>query len=170
MDLGGYAGQQFLIAVDHCSGWPWAFHMGKTACARDVTAAIREIFCTSGAPDVIYTDQGPQFMARECQKIFEHWGVEHITSSPHYPQSNGRAEAAVKSMKKLIRRTWDFKRGGLNMEKWTEAIIQYKNTPDSSGLSPTQRLFGQPIQDMLPAHWRSFAPEWQKKADEADRC
>jgi hypothetical protein len=35
-------------------------------------------------------------------KFCEEWFVNHVQSSPCYPQSNGTAEANVKAMKKLI--------------------------------------------------------------------
>ena len=47
------------------------------------------------------------------------------------------------------------------------ALLQYRNTPSSrDGLSPAQKLFGHPMQDLLPAHSRSFAPEWQHSAED----
>ena len=54
-------------------------------------------------------------------------------------------------------------------EAWTRALIQYRDTPGVTGLSPAQRLFGHPLQDLVPAHRRSFAPEWQQQADVAER-
>ena len=30
-------------------------------------------------------------------------------------------------------------------------------------------LYGKPIQDTLPAHRRSFAPEWQVQSEDADK-
>ena len=168
-DFGTYAGQQFLIAVDQYSSWPWVVQLGKTAAARHLIAALCEIFCTSGAPDTLYTDGGTQFSSQECQAFLRRWGVRHITSAPHYAQSNGRAEAAVKSMKKLIRRTWNFRRQRLDNEGWAAAITQYCNTPDVSGTSPAQRLFGRPLQDVIPAHHKAFAPEWQPRASTAER-
>ena len=101
MDLGTGANPQFLIAVDHFSWWPRVFQLGASAITRQITASLCGIFCASGAPDIIYTDQGAKFMSKD---FFKRWGVRHITSSPHLPQSNGRAEAAVKLMKKIIRR------------------------------------------------------------------
>ena len=35
------------------------------------------------------------------------------------------------------------------------------------GLSPAQKLYSHPVQNVLPAHWRSFAPEWQRSIEEA---
>ena len=141
-----------------------------SAITRQITASLCDIFCASGAPDIIYTDQGAQFMSKECQGFFKRWGVHHVTSSPHFPQSNGRAEAAVKSMKKIIHRTWDAQQRRLNKEAWTRALVQYRNTPGVTGLSPAQRLFGHPLQDLVQAHRRSFAPTWQQlQADVAQR-
>ena len=37
------------------------------------------------------------------------------------------------------------------------ALLQYRNTPSNKdGLSPAQKLFGQPIQDTLSAHALPF--------------
>ena len=92
----------------------------------------------------------------------------HLTSSPHYPQSNGKAEAAVKSIKKHISAAWT----GCSVD-WTKlsrALLQYRNTPTrKNGISPAQKLFGHPVQDTLPAHRRSFALEWQKSTSEDDK-
>ena len=96
MDLGTYANQQLLIAVDGFSSWLWVFQLGASPITRQITASLCDILCASGAPDIIYTDQGAQFMSKECQDFFKRLGVGHVTSSPHFPQSYGRAEAAVK--------------------------------------------------------------------------
>ena len=58
-------------------------------------------FCCTGAPDKVWTDQGPQFTSQAFQKFTKQWGFKHVTSSPRYTQNNGKAEATVKSMKKI---------------------------------------------------------------------
>ena len=71
-------------------------------------------------------------------------------------------------MKKLIQASWT--RGALDERKLTRALLQYRNTPSLRDRpSPAQKLFGQPIQDTLPAHRRAFAPQWQTSAEEAER-
>ncbi len=77
-----------------------------------------------------------------------------------YSQSNGKVEATVKSMKKLIQASW--MGSHLDEAKLVCALLQIRNTPlCKDGQSPAQKLFGHPIQDTLPAHHRVFTSEWQ---------
>ena len=165
-DLASHAGQQFLVVVDHLSNWPFVFQLGTTSTARQLVSSFRQVFCFAGAPDVLYSDNGPQFTAHAVKSFLVDWGISHRTSSPHYAQSNGHAEAAVKSMKRLLRRCW--RNGHLDEEKWTAAILQYRNTPSNQKASPAEILFGRPVQDRLPAHRRAFSDRWQSLADRTD--
>jgi hypothetical protein len=71
-------------------------------------------------------------------------------------------------MKKLIKSSWNVR--SLDEEKLTRALLQYRNTPSrKDGLSPAQKLFGQPIQDTLPAHRRAFSSEWQRSIEQAEK-
>ena len=59
----------------------------------------------------------------------------------------------------------------MNWDMLCRSLLQYRNTPSRrDGLSPAQKLFGRPVQDHLPAHRRSFSPEWQKSFDEAENA
>jgi len=59
------------------------------------------------------------------------------------------------SLKKLIQTCWTGR--SLDHEKFCRALLQYRNTPSrKDGLSPAQKLFGHPVQDILPAHHRAF--------------
>ena len=70
-------------------------------------------------------------------------------------------------MKKLISAAWTG--CSVNWDQLSRALLQYRNTPcRKDGLSPAQKLFGHPVQNTLPAHCGSFAPEWQKSSQEAD--
>jgi len=69
-------------------------------------------------------------------------------------------------MKKIIRAAWNSR--CLNEKKLCRALMQYRNMPTrKDGLLPVQKLYGHPIQDLIPAHHSSFAPEWQRSGQEA---
>ena len=167
VDFCSYAGHNFLIIVDCHTDWPDIIHMGRNTTTPHLTTTLLKAFCRTGAPDIVWSDQGPQFTSKLFQDFSREWGFQHITSSPMYSQSNGKAEATVKSMKKLVQASWT--RDALDERKLTRALLQYRNTPSQRDrLSPAQKLFGQPVQDTLPAHRRAFAPQWQVSAEEVE--
>ena len=50
------------------------------------------------------SDIGPQFSGNILEEFAMEWGFDHITSSPEYPQSNGKVESAGKTSKTIIRK------------------------------------------------------------------
>jgi transposase InsO family protein len=101
MNIASVNGRDFLILVDQYSRWPDVIPFkDKNTSARRIVDASREFFVHGpGAPVRVWSDNGPQFNAMEFKNFEKDWNFSTGTSSPHYPQSNGLAEAAVKSMK-----------------------------------------------------------------------
>ncbi|XP_045025183.1 uncharacterized protein LOC123469907 [Daphnia magna] len=167
-DLGEVNGRHFLVIVDSFSGWPHvvAFRDIKTS-ARAIIGHIRTFFSSVGAPVAFWSDNGPQFGAAEFRRFLADWGIIPLTSSPYYAKSNGRAEAAINTMKTLIRGSWTS--GAFDEAKFAKSILRFRNAPRSGGASPSQLVFNRPVRDCLPAHRRSFAPEWQKATDTLEK-
>ena len=80
-----------------------------------------------------------------------------MTSSPTYAQSNGKAEQAVKSAKRLMKRTKRSKQGVYL------SILDFRNTP-SEGMSssPAQRLMSRRTKTRLPTTRSLLKPEIAK--------
>ena len=57
---------------------------------------------------------------------------------------------------------WEILRRGQTVQR----PVTESHTP--LGLSPAQKLFRRPMQDILPAHSRSFSYEWQHSAEEIE--
>ena len=154
--------------MDCYTDWPTIIPLGNNTIAHQMNVGLRELFSQTAVPDILWSDNGSQFTSKEFKSFACQWGFHHQISTPHYPQSNRRAEAAVKSMKRIIRAAWNGK--CLDEEKLCKALLQYRNTPSQKdGLSSAQKLYGYPIQDTLLAHHSSFAPEWQCSEQEAQQ-
>ena len=105
---------------------------------------FRYLFAAYGVSEELSSDGGPQFMAESFQQFLKLWCVKHKLSSVSYPQSNGRAETAVKSAKRIIHNNISAD-GSLNNEKAARAILQHCNTPlPDIGLSSAQILLATP--------------------------
>ncbi len=163
-DLGELDGRHFLVIVDQFSGLlAVTMFPDKQSTVRRLINSFRAFFMdTGGAPVKIFSDNIP-FKAAELQDFLRDWGVAFVSSSPHYHQSNGRAEAAIKSMNKLV--IGSRIDGQPDPDKLAKAILLFRNAPRYGEASPAQLVFNRPIRDSLPAHQRSFFPEWQRAAD-----
>ena len=71
-------------------------------------------------------------------------------SSAYHAQSNGRAEAAVKTVKRALRDNTG-QDGRLDTDTFARALLLLRNTPDKdTGTSPAELLFGHRLRDALP--------------------
>ena len=107
------------------------------------SAVIKElgmIFSEFGKPQIFRSDNGPCYSSQEFKFFMQNWLIEHRTSSPHYPQSNGLAESMVKVSKNLIEKA-------VRQElPWNQLLLDYRCTPISSEIrSPAEILFGRKL-------------------------
>ena len=160
-------GIQFLVYCDRYSGWPNVVSFPKDTTSARLIKVLTQQFSNTGVPVILRSDGGPQFASSEFREFCNRWGVRHVFSSPHYPQSNGHAEVNVKKIKALINKST--KNGDINSELFHEGLLELRNTPNSSGRSPAEIVFGHPLRSCVPAHRESFAQEWQKSAKECDK-
>ena len=104
-DFFDLAGVHYLVTVNRLSRW---LHVTRAAPgsagsgAKDLIACLRLLFADKGVPHLLSSDGGTKFTAAETRAFLDTWKVKHRLSSAHFPQSNGRAEVAVKSAKRLL--------------------------------------------------------------------
>ena len=158
-DLAQYGGVQFLIVIDQFSGWPTVRRLGRDAPTSKIIEEFMKISEQFGLPETIFSDGGPQFTSKEFEDFVKVLKIDHDTSSPHYPQSNGIAENGVKAMKRLLHCTFDPKAGTVNPE-WMKSMLLYRNTPwGPSKLSPAEVLFGRVLRDGIVASKDQYIPK-----------
>ena len=127
VDFCSYAGCEYLIIVDCYTDWPAILSMDHGATTLQLITALRQSFCQTAIPDILWSDGGPQFTSKQFRDFSHQWGFLHKVSTPHYPQTNGKIKATVKSMKKIIRTSWNGR--FLDHDKFCCALLQYRNTP-----------------------------------------
>ena len=70
--------------------------------SQHVINHFKLIFLEDGWPDTLVSDNGPCYASEAFTKIMQEYNVNHITSSLHYPQSNGLVEKFVQIVKNLF--------------------------------------------------------------------
>ena len=100
-DLFVWNNTNYVLVVDYYSNY---FEIAQLANTRSTTAIqhIKLIFARHGIPEMIISDNGPQYSSEEFHQFSTTWGFVHKTSSPTYPQSNGFAERTVQAVKNLL--------------------------------------------------------------------
>ena len=58
----------------------------KDNTAREVIHTLKRQFSRHGIPNTLMSDNGPPFNSNEFQQFATNYDMEHVTSSPHYPQ------------------------------------------------------------------------------------
>ena len=140
-----FGGCHYLVAGDRLSGWVEIFKAPHGT--AQAGAALRALFATFGVPEEISTDGGPEFSSAATADFLTRWEVRHRMSSAYFPQSNSRAEVAVKKAKRMIMDNVG-PTGSLNNDGLLRALLQVRNTPDPDcNISPAQVAFGRPIRD-----------------------
>ena len=64
-----------------------------------VMSTMKEIFADHGVPDILRSDNGPQYASAAFTEFVEEWGFQHNMCSPHYPESNRFAGSMMKVIK-----------------------------------------------------------------------
>ncbi|KAE8281698.1 Retrovirus-related Pol polyprotein from transposon 17.6 Protease [Larimichthys crocea] len=141
--------KHYLVIVDYFSRF---FEVAKlTHTTSDaVIEHFKSIFARHGIPDVVRSDNGPQFASEHFRKFAQQWGFDHVTSSPHFPQSNGEAERAVRTVKALLKKSSDP----------YLALMAYHAAPLANGHSPAELLMGRKIQTPVPVIPSQLTPGW----------
>ncbi len=105
-DLFELKGDTYLIVVDYFSRYSEIAKLTSTTSAAIITR-LKSIFARHGIPEIIRSDNGPQYASQEFSSFARTYGFENITSSPRYPQSNGQAERTIQTVKNMLKKSSD---------------------------------------------------------------
>ena len=149
VDLLDFNGQQYKVVVNYYSRYIELVYLADTI-THTVTAKLKCIFARLSIPNLLVSDNGPQFSSKEFRQFADLLGFTHQTSSPYYPQANGQSERAVQVAKTILRQSDPML-----------ALLAYRSTPHvSTGFSPAQLLMGRRIQSRLLMLPSALQPKW----------
>uniref|UniRef100_A0A8C5G7Q6 Integrase catalytic domain-containing protein n=1 Tax=Gouania willdenowi TaxID=441366 RepID=A0A8C5G7Q6_GOUWI len=138
-DLFTLKDKSYLLLIDYFSRFVEIAQLSPTR-SVNVIVHLKSMFACHWIPETLITDNGPQFSCQEMEQFAKEYCFEHVTSSPRYPQSNGEAERAVRTVKELLKKASHPYR----------ALLAYRTTALANGYSPAQLLMGRRLRTTLP--------------------
>ena len=128
-DLFEWEKRTYLLLVDYYSRYVEIALLSRPN-VTEVITHLKSMFTRHGIPEIVVSDNGPQYSSEAFADFSKEYQFRHNTSSPGYPQSNGEAERAVKTIKGLLKKGNDP----------YMALLSYRATPLQIGYSPSELL------------------------------
>ena len=164
---GPFNGEMFLLVVDTKSKWIEVFPVSSTTASATIRA-LRFLFATHGLPEVIVSDNGPQFVSQEMKEFLKSNGIRQCLSSPYHPASNREAERAVRTFKESMKTMKD--EPGSQAEKLARFLLSYRTTPHTgTGCTPAELLMGRRIRTRLDILRPNLSARIAKKSKLVDQ-
>ena len=133
-------GKTYLAVVDYFSRYPEIQTLSTTT-SNSIITALKNIFSRLGIPEVVVSDNGPQYSSHEFVEFAKAYHFKHVTSSPLYAPSSGQMERTIQTVRRLIKESKD-----PHM-----VLLAYRTTPFPwCKLSPAELLMGRRLHSNLP--------------------
>lgn len=156
VDVFHFNGEKYLIGVDYYSKYVEIAKL-NTLTSEAIILELKNIFSRHGIPDIVMSDNGPEFKSYKFQNFSTQWCFQHVTSSPLYAQSNGQVERTIQTMKNMLKKTSEQK------SEFRLALLEYLNTPISHKLaSPSELLNNRKLRSIIPCSPKLLLPKIQK--------
>ena len=141
-----YNHNEYLLIVDTFSKYPFIYQPSSKS-AESIIKKLQKFNSQYGSPKGFFSDNCLSFSSETLQKFLTFQYIDHITSSPHYPKSNGFIERHIKTIKTALDTV---KSSGKSLDG---LLISLRSTPIGPHLPPLEKFctIGPRIdQDNLP--------------------
>ena len=160
-DLFKWKGLTYLLVVDYFSKYIEISKLEGES-SQEVIQRLKSIFARHGILQQVMSDNGPQFSSIEFSKFAKAYQFVHSTSSPKFPQSNGEAERAVRTIKGLLKKA----------EDPYAALLEYRSTPVTCGYSPAELLMNRKLRSSVPTspvQLQPSVPDYSRLRENVER-
>jgi len=133
--------RHILIVVDSTTLYVEAFPTKTTTAEAVAEILYKEIVARYGVMRELLTDQGSSFKNKLIAQLCKLLNINHRFSSPHHPQTDGKAERMVQTVIRSLKLICD------TQTQWAEKIppvlMSYRSTVSMAiGTSPYNALYG----------------------------
>ena len=138
-----FRGHDYLLLVDYYSNYPEIAKLASLS-SSNVILHMKSSFARHGIPRVLVSDNATCYASRSFKMFADEFNFEHRTSSPGYPQSNGKAEKSVGIVKGVLNKALD------SNDDIYLALLAYRTAPMACGKSPSEMLMNRKLRNRLP--------------------
>ena len=140
----------YVVIVDYYSRYPEVLEL-KSTTSGAVISTLKSVLSMYVIPQTIRSDSGPHYTSEEFARFASTYGFKRVTSSPHFPQSNGPPERTVQTVKNLLK---------LSTDPYL-ALLSYRATLlPWCKLSPGELLMGRQLRTSVPQLSQKQTPQW----------
>lgn len=134
--------QKIVVITDYHSRYAIAVAVPREDSSVLANILIKVVILRYGAPSTVLSDRGKSFRTQLIRQVYSEFGIDHITSTAHHPQTNGLVERFNKTLSIMMsiygrrdHRDWD--------KYLPHAVFAYNTTiQDSTGYSPFLLVHG----------------------------
>jgi transposase InsO family protein len=142
------------IVIDDYSRYALAAAVGLEKTTEWTAQVTEQTVKKSGTPDEIVTDNGREFTSvweerlTKFGELLQELGIEHVTTTPYYPQGNGKAEAFIRTLNRELLKRQTSESVEELQTALNDYLVYYNNYRLHSGLgwqTPVTRFAGRVI-------------------------
>jgi len=147
MDVAGPLPEQngfkyILVLIDGFSSFISLSHLKNVNASTIAEQIFNKWISVFGPPRALHADNALYFKASPVQDLCKEFGIRQSFSSPFYPQGNGKAERAIRTVKDMLFCAMKEK-GRLWPNLLTEVEYAFRSAiRNNIGLSPMELVFG----------------------------
>jgi transposase InsO family protein len=90
-----------LNIIDCFSKFMFCFAL-QSKSGQEVVNALRGLFMTEGAPAILQSDNGKEFVNANMKDLLNEENIQHIRGRPRHPQSQGQVERANQTLVRML--------------------------------------------------------------------
>ena len=135
--------EHILLCIDSSTRWSEAFPLKTQSAKETANVLYKELFTRYGAPKVLFSDRGRNFMSNLVNALCEIFDVTQHHTSAYHPSTNGMVERQNSTLAQSLRTYC-----GKEQTKWPELLpsimMAFRKSPSmhSTEFSPYYLAFG----------------------------